>query len=140
MSNSHYLAGLIDGEGTIGLERQNATRVFRTPYISLSSTTMAIHMWLQENYGGSLSTHKVYKEGHKPSWVWRLKNLQSINSVLTEIEPLLLEPEKRRRAQLILWEYPAVTIRNGKYNDEQRLEKMKFEENFFNPDYRLTTF
>src|SRR6478735_5762314 len=134
MSNLHYMAGLIDGEGTIGLERQNATRVFRTPYISLSSTTMGIHMWLQENYGGSLSTHKTYKANHKPSWVWRLKNLPAIYELLEGIEPILLEPEKQRRARMILWEYPHVTVRNGKYTEQQRQEKFLFEKNFFDPD------
>jgi len=133
MNKYIYMAGLMDGEGTIGIARNNATVLFKSPYISVSSTTMAIHMWLQNNFGGHTSVQKTYKENHKQAWSWKLKNLPQIYDLLEGILPYMLEPDKRRRAELILWEYPQVTKRNGKYTPEERRVKEYFEERFFDP-------
>lgn len=41
------------------------------------------------------------------------------------------EPKKRARANLILKDYIRLTPRNGKYTEEMRQLKLKFEEEFF---------
>jgi hypothetical protein len=140
MSKYHYMAGLIDGEGTIGLGRPRATSTFKYPYISVSTTTPAIHIWLQNNFGGHTSVHKVAQDHYKASWSWKLKTIPEIMALLKEIEPIMLEPEKKRRAELILHVYPFVTVRNGKYSVKQRQEKEEFERKFFDPNCTLINY
>lgn len=49
------------------------------------------------------------------------------------ILPYMKEPEKIKRAQLIVNEYKQLTPRNGKYSKEQLSKKLNFEERFFHP-------
>jgi hypothetical protein len=130
MSKYIYMAGLLDGEGTIGISTTRATDKYRSPYVSVTSTTPEIIAWLHENFGGHVRNQKVYKDHWKPSQVWQLKNIPQIMELLKNVVPHMLEPEKIRRANLLLTEYPAVTVRNGKYTDEQRERKLAFETSF----------
>lgn len=51
-------------------------------------------------------------------------------SLIKEIEPFLVLPEKKRKAQMIMNDYKKLTVRNGRYNDEQRKAKEAFYEAF----------
>lgn len=131
MNTNHiYMAGLLDGEGTIGIARFDTKGRFRAPYISVSSTTPAIMQWLKANYGGNISTQKVYQSHHKQSWSWKLRNLPQLFELLENVLPHMLEPEKIRRGRLILDEYRLVTPRNGKYTPEMLERKRNFESRF----------
>lgn len=129
MSKFIYMAGLIDGEGTIGISR-DTNRKSRAPYISITSTTREIMEWLQENFGGTICVQKVYQPHHKPSWSWRLRNKSAVFSLIAMIEPYMLEPAKKARINLLLKEYDSVTKRNGKYTLQQQLDKDDFERRF----------
>lgn len=130
MTKLIYMAGLMDGEGTIGIARADTKGRFRAPYISVTTTTPEIAEWLQSNFGGHVCKQKVYRDHHKPSWSWRLKNLDQLFNLLEGILPYMLEPDKIRRANLLLNEYKTVTVRNGKYTPEQMEKKLAFEANF----------
>ena len=125
-----YIAGIIDGEGSIVLSKRRKTAVFRTPIVSVSSTTLGILEYLQSHYGGSISKHKVYQEHHKQSWSWKLDHSRAVK-LCEDVLPYLLEPEKRRRAKLLVDVYGRVTMRNGKYTPEQLEAKKAFEHEFF---------
>lgn len=125
------MAGLIDGEGSIGLS-YHTNKLYRSPSVSVASTTPEIVQWCKDNYGGSISTKRVYQSHHKPSWAWRIGRWDQIESLLLTILPYMLEPEKIRRANLILSEYKLVTVRNGKYTESQRKAKLEFENRFLN--------
>ncbi len=127
-----YVAGIIDGEGSILLSKQTKNAQFRCPIVSVSSTTMAILEFLQAHYGGSISKAKTYQAHHKPSWSWKVSYNGAIK-ICTDVLPLLLEPEKVRRAKLLVFSYPEVTRRNGRYSEEELLAKMRFEEEFLHP-------
>lgn len=127
MSKFIYMAGLIDGEGTIGVSRDHATRN-RVPYLSVSSTTKEIIDWLVENFGGTASVQKVYQDHHKQSWSWKLRNKAQLFELIAQIEPHMLEPAKKARIKMLLTEYQTVTPRNGKYTPEMTAAKIDFEE------------
>ena len=127
-----YAAGLIDGEGTITLSRLHASDRFRAPAVSISSTSRELLLYMQENFGGLIITHKTYQKHHKAHWSWRMKQHAAIE-FLRSIAPFLIEKEKRRRAILIIEEYTSVTPRNGRYSDDLLRRKTAFEENFFHP-------
>jgi hypothetical protein len=126
-----YTAGLIDGEGTITLTHKRNNQ-FRSPCVSVSSTTLELVQFLEKTYGGSISKHKVYRDHHKQSYSWKVHYNQAI-SFLTKVTPYLKEPEKLRRANLILTGYKSVTKRNGKYSSDELEAKLAFEDVFFHP-------
>jgi hypothetical protein len=85
---------------------------------------------MQDTFHGYLSKKKKTKERETPSQTWQLTNDAAIK-FLRLITPYLKEPEKVRRATLILNEYKKLTLRNGRYNAEQRGLKLEFERRFF---------
>lgn len=126
----YYIAGIMDGEGTVTLTKQNAKNKYRAPVISVSSTTPAILELLKHNFGGAISKHKVYKDHHKQAWSWKISRNRAIE-FCSLIGPLLLEPKKRNRCAMISEEYKLVTNRGGHYSSEAHQKKIKFEEAFF---------
>lgn len=132
--NNHvaYIAGIIDGEGTITLSKVRKSAQFRAPVVSVSSTTLEILEYLKSHFGGSIVKHKVYQKHHKQSWSWKLDYTRAVK-LCEAILPYLLEPEKRRRAMLLIDVYGRVTSRNGKYSPEQLSAKMAFEHDFYHP-------
>lgn len=134
--NDIYTAGFIDGEGTITLTTKRLNSKFRIPVVSASSTTRSILEFLQNNYGGHISKHKIYQEHHKQSWSWKI-NYNNAIFLLERIYPYLKEPEKRRRAKLIITDYKIVTPRNGKYTKSMEESKLQFEKEFFHPSNAL---
>lgn len=132
MKELYYLAGLIDGEGTITLSKINSNNQFRTPVISVSSTTYELVEYLKQNYGGHISKHKVYKDNHKQSWSWKLTYSPAVN-LCKRLYKFLREPSKKYRAKFISDNYPNLTKRNGKYSEEEIKAKILFEDQFFHP-------
>lgn len=132
MEELYYLAGLIDGEGTITLSKIHKIDRFRAPVISMSSTTYELVEYLKQNYGGFISKHKVYQEHHKQSWVWQTTYTNAVD-LCKKLSNLLREPSKKYRAQFISQYYPLVTKRNGKYKDSEIEQKLFFEDCFFHP-------
>lgn len=123
-----YLAGIIDGEGTITLTKD---KEFRFPTIAVASCTLGILEEIKRICdGGVITSKKTYKVNHSPSWAWKIERWRAI-AVLEEITPYLKEPKKKARAELILRDYTRLTPRNGKYTEHQRIEKHQFEDEFF---------
>lgn len=126
-----YIAGIIDGEGSILLSKDKKMK-FRAPMVTVSSTTIELLEFLKLHYGGVICSHKTYKEHHKPNWSWRLVYDRALE-LLSDVEPYLIVSEKRFRANHILSKYKFVTPRNGKYTPEMFLAKKQFEYTFFHP-------
>lgn len=114
-----YMAGLIDGEGSVSLDKNYNSSdpdLYRIPSLTVASTTPAIVDFCKSHFGGSISTKKVYQDHHKPSFVWALRHQQAV-ALLIELLPFMLEPEKIRRADLLI-RFQAERPRNGKYSAE----------------------
>jgi hypothetical protein len=112
-SDKAYIAGLIDGEGTITL-----TRIHRNEHrqlcISISSTGI-----------GKVTNKRKSKPHHAQSFCYSVYNRQALG-LLKEI-CADLKSYKRKRADLILETYLEVTPRNGKYNLDILKKKREFE-------------
>lgn len=89
-----YLAGIIDGEGTITLEK---SKEFRFPVIEVSSTTYEILEYLRNNFGGVIAKKKERDSRYKQAYIWKIERRKAIN-LLEEIVDDLLEPKKKARA------------------------------------------
>jgi|CXWL01.1.fsa_nt_gi hypothetical protein len=125
-----YAAGLIDGEGTITLQKSGKNSKVRHACVSASSTTEELLTFLKNTFGGTVSKRKprgAYKN-HSQDYSWSIKNRVAV-SCIEKIAPFLREPEKQRRATLILNRY-FVEV-GGCYTPEQLKEKLAFEKEFF---------
>ena len=127
--NAAYIAGIIDGEGTITLtsKHKNANRQLA---ITISNTEMPLLEFIIETIQAGKITHKkTYKKNHTPSMTYAISNRQALD-LLSQISPYL-KTYKKQRAELILKDYVRVTPRNGKYNENLKTEREKFIEAFF---------
>lgn len=105
-----YLAGLVDGGGTITLARDNRFG-FRYPSVSLSSCTWSLVAVMRRSFGGCICPVKAASPNHSPSWVWDLTRNGALE-VLKGLLPYLKEPGKIRRAKFILKYYKLRTAPN----------------------------
>jgi hypothetical protein len=120
-----YIAGLIDGEGTVTLCRKHKNEN-RQLAVSISSTEKYLLEYVLEVVGtGKITTKKTVKTHHSPSFTYAIYNRQAL-SLLEQISPYL-RTYKKYRSQLILKDYLRLTPRNGKYTEELRSAKQDFE-------------
>jgi hypothetical protein len=126
-----YVAGIIDGEGSITLTRLHE-KEFRRPCISIASTDKNLLFYIQSLTGGVINTKKNYNPNkHKNSFVLYIKNKKDVFYTLQKIAPFLRIEQKKKRAILILEQYNQVTPRNGKYSPDLLTHKIEFENSFF---------
>ena len=125
-----YLAGIIDGEGSIMLSKYHHSE-FPCPCISISSTDLELLEWIRDKIGaGRINRKKNYNiDKHKTSYTYAVYYDTAID-VMSKIEPYLVIVKKKLRAKFITENYKKITIRNGKYNDIQRYAKEQFYNDF----------
>ena len=123
-----YIAGLIDGEGTIALTRRHRNEN-RQLEISVSSTEFALLDFVLERVGaGRISRKKRYSNQHACSAAYVVSNRQAF-SLLEQIQPDLRSYEAKR-GRLVLDHYTELTPRNGKYTVELSLQRTIFLRQF----------
>ncbi|WP_346935510.1 hypothetical protein [Clostridium sp.] len=127
-----YIAGIIDGEGSIMLQRFH-TNQYPAPCVSIASTTIELLTWLKDTIGyGVIIKKKNYNpEKHKLSYSFVIKQNNAIK-LLEDIYPYLIIESKRKRAEMIITQYKSLTPRNGRYTDELLAKKEMFYEEFIN--------
>jgi hypothetical protein len=120
-----YLAGLIDGEGTITLSRRHA-RDGRQLVVSISSTEPSILDWVIARIGaGKITRKRVVSSRHAAGLTYSISNRQALAVLAQTVEHL--QSYKRRRAELVLRKYVELTPRNGKYSSELAAARADFE-------------
>ncbi|MBT2643431.1 LAGLIDADG family homing endonuclease [Bacillus sp. ISL-41] len=126
-----YIAGVIDGEGSITLTRMHENE-HRRPVLTIASTDKELLIYIQSLTGGIITNKRNYKPGtHKDSFTLSIKSKFEVLATLQRIHPYLRIERKRRRALWILERYDLVTPRNGKYRPEMLKAKIEFEDFFF---------
>lgn len=126
MSDFAYLAGIIDGEGTITLSYNSKNDAFRRLFVSVANTDCGLINWLQERFGGKVRARAVHNPKHRPAFEWRIEQDHALR-VLKNLSTFLRVESKRRRAEYILAHYKSVTVRNGRYTPEGVHAKKAFE-------------
>lgn len=133
-SEAAYIAGIIDGEGTITLTRTHRGEN-RRPVVSVSSTELPLLLYVRSVVGAGRITGKARThDHHSPSFAYVLLSRQALN-LLSQIVRYL-RTYKAGRARLLLDEYLLVTPRNGRYSPDQREARRSFEERFFSISVR----
>lgn len=125
-----YIAGIIDGEGSIMLQKFHNNE-YPSPCVSIASTTLELLNWIKSVVGkGIIKRKKNYNSSeHKDCYSYVLKYNDAL-SFLQEIYPYLIIDSKKKRAKLILNKYKSVTSRNGRYSAELLKEKLDFYNEF----------
>ena len=123
-----YIAGLIDGEGTITLTRVHRNENRRL-VVSISNNDLSLLRFVLEVVGaGRITTKRTYNPRHAPSFTYQISSRQAL-ALLRQTAPLL-RSYKAARARLALAEYVRLTPRNGKYAPELRARRAEFEAKF----------
>jgi hypothetical protein len=121
-----YIAGIIDGEGTITLSRRHANEN-RQLVVSIANTERGLLEFVLDATGvGKITRKRVASDKHTPSFAYSVSNQQALE-LLRSIS-MYLRSYKSARANLILREYKKLTPRNGKYTDAIKQKRASFEE------------
>jgi len=125
VAEAAYLAGLIDGEGTVTLTRLHRGENRRL-VLSPSSTERGLLEYAKVALGAGIITSKrTLSPRHTPSFAYRLTNRLALEA-LRQIEPYW-HGYKADRARLALKCYVALTPRNGRYSEAAKLSRQQFE-------------
>ncbi|OOG22830.1 hypothetical protein B1C78_13815 [Thioalkalivibrio denitrificans] len=124
-ADAGYIAGLVDGEGTITLTRKHRNEN-RQLALTISSTERTVLEFVKETLGaGKITGKRTVRSHHSPSFTYAVYNRQALQ-ILRQIHPYL-RTYKAKRSALILRHYLSLTPRNGKYTDSLRQERLQFE-------------
>jgi|SRR5882762_796459 len=105
--NANYAAGIIDGEGSIVLNRgqriapKTGTKYYQYVYrVSVVNTDIRLIEWLHKTFGGSLLPLKKTGKRHKKTYLWHITKTQTIVEFLNIVAPFL--KMKQEQAHLML--------------------------------------
>lgn len=125
-----YLAGLIDGEGTITLSREHARAKVRRPVLSIQMCDEELIREICLNYGGTVVVRHPRSANSNPSWTWTLTNDRAVK-LLHQLRPHLRLRSKRLRAAFILDLLTLSIVKNGRYTEDQLNARKELEDEFF---------
>ena len=133
--NLDYISGFFDADGCISMSRTSKNAVFRTIKIDFTNTKLEILLEIQkfllETYGLhlSISTKPAKSENHQISYTLSAAS----NRICLKLCELLNShhPMKKHRIDVVLKYHNAVTKRNGKYTEREKLRKLAYERLFF---------
>jgi len=99
-----YAAGIMDGEGTIGITEVKADGKRRKSptiraYIAVVMTDPVIPAWFAQMFGGTINTYPPRRQGHKPATHWRISGGRA-EDVCRAILPYL--KLKQEQAKLVI--------------------------------------
>lgn len=93
-NNLAYVAGLIDGDGSVGVacQKRGGQKDRRSYYasvtIGMTEPAKPILEWIHKEWGGSLHSHKTAGENECPSWQWRVTG-DKAQAILRKLLPHL---------------------------------------------------
>lgn len=91
-----YLAGLIDGEGYIGIQKKNG---YYRAALKIAMTHKGIIEWLKQSFGGSINTRDRSGENCKDCYQWECIGNKNAISILKAVYPYL--KVKREQAKTL---------------------------------------
>ena len=122
-----YIAGLIDGEGTVTLTRLHANENRRIA-VSIANTEIQLLKFVIDEVGaGKITRKRTSSDRHTPSFCYAITSRQALD-LLRQLSPYL-RSYKRKRAELAIQFYEQLTPRNGKYTQTLLADRRKFETN-----------
>ena len=124
-----YLAGIVDGEGWIGFNKnlrkgQKESKLRYWFSLVIVNTNKDLMDWIQSNFGGSVHKRKAHSENWKQAYDWRIVCTQAIN-LIELIKPYLII--KKNQAEIAVSYKRLLDMRvntyNGKYAFSRKLRE-----------------
>ena len=97
-----YTAGILDGEGTVFLERRVTRKGDYRNYVLtvvISNTNEWLIKWLEFNYGGNVSSYQQKHPNRLLSWRWRIQATKAMEFLRLVLPYLIL---KRPQAEIAI--------------------------------------
>lgn len=87
-----YIAGLIDGDGSIILSKMATTKrgVQYRPVLQVHNSKRGMPAFIQKILGGTLASDKPKKQGNKTIWKWMLQGKEGCLFALEKLIPCLV--------------------------------------------------
>lgn len=129
VADKAYIAGIIDGEGTVTLTTKQKGGTEHLS-VTVSNTELPLLKYLLKVIGaGRITNKRAYKAHHSLSYTYGVFNRQALD-LLEQVYPYL-RTYKSKRAKLVIEQYVAVTVRNGRYTSAQSKKRKRFVKKFF---------
>lgn len=97
-----FLAGLVDGDGSISISiinRKDWNGLSFQPYVAIGVTNRKLCKWVQKHFGGNLYGYDQ-ADGHQKMYHWKLYGKQALKDLILQLLPYLLI--KKEAAQTVL--------------------------------------
>jgi hypothetical protein len=119
-----YLAGIIDGEGYIGLRHRTDTKSARhySLVLRVANTDQRLIGWLQARWPGNTGCHRYRDQKCKPLHHWQLESRRA-EAVLRIALPYLVI--KREVADLALEMRATIVLGNNRISDAVLAERQR---------------
>lgn len=114
-----YLAGIVDGEGTVTLAKHHENET-PMPFVAIANNNLELLKWIKSLIGGNICRKKKRLAHHNNSYVLNVRQDRAIR-FLNEIKQYLRL--KKQQAELIITRYKKVTSRSGRYTPEMLARK-----------------
>ena len=100
-----YLAGIIDGEGCITINRyiKKGTAPVYRPFVEIANTSPALKKWLDERFPERIYWRTGIRHGWRDIYRWTLSGNRQVMVFCREIAPYLVI--KREQAELVAQGY-----------------------------------
>ena len=99
-----YTAGLLDGEGHIGVRPYTSGCNHKSgnfiPAVTIANTNLEVMEWLVKNFGGHISGWSNKKTGQRRAYHWVVSSLDDIAIFLALAKPFVII--KREQLELML--------------------------------------
>jgi len=111
-----YMAGILDGEGSIIIAKIKPAirrRTINPQYkliVAASNTCLSLLEWIQENFGGEIRLRPCSSLGTKPVWQWRILH-QRAADFLQQVLPYLKIKDKQAEEAIKFQEFKRQTKR-----------------------------
>lgn len=133
--NLNYISGFFDADGSISLCKSHKTDKYKSIKIDFTNTELEllkeIQQFLIDNYQLKLhiSTKPSKKENHSISYALSCTGNQNCIILCDLLKSQ--HPKKLHRINTILKYHNIVTIKNGKYKENEIIRKLAYERLFF---------
>ena len=111
--NLAYVAGLMDGEGSIGFTRSRSAMV---PRVSITNTDIELLEDLKNAFGGHIQKLTRGKENWKTAYAWVLNNSKAVDFI-EKIEPWL---RVKKEQAWLLYAWDAIRPGYGRVWDAEK--------------------
>ena len=112
-----YIAGIIDGEGTISIAKQREGKGYQAR-VTVGMTFFDIPLWIHAVFGGSVYIRKFKTNKQKDACIVTLTG-SSARRILTELYPYLILKKPQADVAFKFWE---ISDRKGSYmNPEDKI-------------------